>query len=679
MPSGRLLLILSLVFWHAGLVAGHANDRPQLKPKLELSGFPDWVTSVAISPDGALLAAGSYDVVRLVPLSGGPPVAELPTRCGFAQALQFTPDRTRLLVGGYQQVQIWDVSTRQRVATLKGHKGYVRALALSPDGTQLATASEDATARIWNLSDHQTAHTLGPFELPVLGISWSPDGAWLATAAGDESRLTKPGVVQLWNARTGELAKVLPAPEKAATAVAFSPDGTRLLATGVDEHVNVYDVAAGTALGFFGGHSRPTNCVLFAGRNDIAISGSGGRFKGLNEIKVFQIADGEELGTIEHQAGKITALALAHDGRTLASASYDKTVAVWDLSPFLPTATSAPAAATTTLAAAPETQTPEQKLMRIGIIGLDTSHAVAFTKVLNAENPQPAVSGCRVVAAYPQGSPDIKSSVDRVPEYTAQVEKLGVEIVPTIDALLEKVDFVLLETNDGRPHLEQVLPVLKARKPVFVDKPIAASLEDAIAIIEAARFYQTPVFSASSLRFLGQAAEVRRGDFGPVLGCDAYSPCALEATHPDLYWYGIHGVEALFTVMGPGIESVSRASTTDFELVTGVWEGGRIGTFRGLRAGARGYGGTAFCDKKTITLGPYPGYQPLVESIVHFFRTGEAPVTSEETLAIYAFMSAADASRDQGGAAVPVAPLVKAAREAAHKKLATLIPDYKAE
>src|SRR5262249_8648356 len=158
---------------------------------------------------------------------------------------------------------------------------------------------------------------------------------------------------------------------------------------------------------------------------------------------------------------------------------------------------------------------------------LDTSHAVAFTQILNDPKASEDVAGCRVVAAYPKGSSDIKSSTDRVPEYTEKVIDLGVEIVKSIDDLVQKVDVVLLETNDGRPHLEQVMPVLKSGKPVFIDKPIAGSLTDAVAIFEATRQHKTPVFSSSSLRYVSSAQSIRGGKIGEVKGCDAYSPCPL--------------------------------------------------------------------------------------------------------------------------------------------------------
>ncbi len=308
------------------------------------------------------------------------------------------------------------------------------------------------------------------------------------------------------------------------------------------------------------------------------------------------------------------------------------------------------------------------KELRAGIIGLDTSHATAFTQMLNDPKAAADIAGCRVVAAYPKGSPDIESSTSRVPGYTKQVQQLDVEIVDSIDALLTKVDVVFLETNDGRPHLEQVLPVLKAKKPVFVDKPIAGSLADAVAIFDAAKAHGTPLFSSSSLRYSEGAQAIRGGKVGDVLGCDAYSPCSLEATHPDFFWYGIHGVETLFTCMGTGCESVTRVATPGIDVAVGTWRGGRVGTFRGIRQGQSGYGGTAFGSKGIVQIGPYGGYRPLLVEIVKFFRTGVAPVSPEETLEIYAFMEAADESKRKGGVPITIESVLAKARERARSK-----------
>lgn len=318
--------------------------------------------------------------------------------------------------------------------------------------------------------------------------------------------------------------------------------------------------------------------------------------------------------------------------------------------------------ATAAVAAA---QQPDGKLLRAGIIGLDTSHVIAFTRLLNAAKPKPELAGVRVVAAFPGGSPDIASSRDRVAGYTKQLrEEFGVEIVDSIESLLTKVDVVLLESVDGRPHLAQFLPVAKAGKPVFIDKPVAGSLADAVAIYDLAKKHSVPVFSSSSLRFSPGILGMRNhAKLGPVVGCDTYGPCALEEHHPDLFWYGIHGVEMLFTIMGTGCESVSRVQTKGTEFVTGVWQGGRIGTFRGIREGKAGYGATVFGRDGTAPAGSYAGYEPLVVEICKFFRTGIPPVRAEETLEIFAFMEAADESKRRGGSPVRVADILAKARE----------------
>jgi predicted dehydrogenase len=305
---------------------------------------------------------------------------------------------------------------------------------------------------------------------------------------------------------------------------------------------------------------------------------------------------------------------------------------------------------------------------RIGIIGLDTSHSIAFTKALNAPDAKPEFAGFRIVAAYPKGSSDIKSSYERIPGYIEEVKKYDVEITNSIEELIQKVDFVLLETNDGKIHLEQALPVFKAGKRMFIDKPIAASLEHAIAIFDASTHYKVPVFSSSSLRYMPGIKDVAEGKIGKVTGADTFSPCSLEPSHPDLFWYGIHGVEALIAVMGTGCKTVTRVSTVDTDVVAGIWNDGRIGTFRGTRSGQHGYGGTAFGEKGSMSLGTYAGYDPLLIKILEFFKTGIEPVNREETIEIFAFMQAADVSKKKGGIPVDIGSV----RADAEKKAAKI-------
>jgi hypothetical protein len=295
---------------------------------------------------------------------------------------------------------------------------------------------------------------------------------------------------------------------------------------------------------------------------------------------------------------------------------------------------------------------------RVGIIGLDTSHSIAFTKVLNGHHRSGEYLGFHVVAAYPYGSRNIPSSRDRIPGYTEEIQKMGVSIVGSIAELLEQVDVVLLETNDGKLHLEQALEVFKSGKRMFIDKPITASYADAVKIFQASDEYGVPVFSASSLRYVKGIEAI---DKSKVVGAHTFSPAEIEPSHPDLFWYGIHGVETLYTVMGTGCESVVRVSTEETDVVVGTWKDGRIGTFRGTRSGVHDYGGTVFTTEKNVVLGPYSGYEPLLLEIVKYFETGIVPVQPEETLEILAFMEAADESKRLDGKRIYLEEILKMA------------------
>src|SRR6185369_2575370 len=295
--------------------------------------------------------------------------------------------------------------------------------------------------------------------------------------------------------------------------------------------------------------------------------------------------------------------------------------------------------------------------LRIGIIGCDTSHVIEFTEILNNPAAKAHVEGGKVVAAFKGGSKDISSSASRVEGYTKTLqEKYKVTIYDTIEELCRNVDAVLLESVDGRPHLEQVKPVLKAGKPVFIDKPMAGSLRDAATIFRLAAEAKVPVFSSSSLRFAMDTQAVRGGSIGKLSSVEIYGPCELESHHPDLFWYGVHGVEGVFTLMGTGCATVQRGSTPDGKIeVVGTWSDGRKGVFRENK----GFRGLARGEKGEAAVGSFDGYAPLVTEIIKFFRTGVAPVKPEETLEIFAFMEAADESKAQNGAAIKISEVLK--------------------
>ena len=290
--------------------------------------------------------------------------------------------------------------------------------------------------------------------------------------------------------------------------------------------------------------------------------------------------------------------------------------------------------------------------VRVGIIGTDTSHVPAFTKLLNAEGPD-RIPGARVVAAYKGGSPDLEESARRVEQYAGEIQtKYGVEIVPSIDALLGKVDAVLLSSVDGRVHLAQARPVIAAHKPLFIDKPLAATLEDAREIARLAREAGTPWFSSSSLRF-GAIGSAPAAHAPGITGVSTWGPGPFEPHHYlELAWYAIHPIELLYTLMGPGCVEVTRTAGENEDVIVGRWKDGRLGTVRAIRPYSD-YGAVVMRGREVAVLHPTSAqaadYRPLVEEIVKFFATGHPPVPNEETLEIFAFMDAAQKSKEQHG------------------------------
>ena len=290
--------------------------------------------------------------------------------------------------------------------------------------------------------------------------------------------------------------------------------------------------------------------------------------------------------------------------------------------------------------------------LRLGIVGTDTSHVTAFAKILNDPNSPDYVPGGRIVAAYKGGSKDIEESSSRVDKYAQELRATWkIEFYTGIETLCKKVDAVLLTSVDGRVHLEQLKPILAAHKPVFIDKPLAATLADAREIARLAKTAGVPWFSASSLRYGELGATMK---FSDALGVTTWGPGPIEPHHPlELSWYAIHPIELLYTLMGTGCEQVALTSGKDEDVIVGRWKDGRIGTVRTLRPygtyGADVYRPKGVTQSKSKT---QEGYRPLLVEVIKFFETRQPPVPNEETLEIFAFMDAAQRSKAAGGAPI---------------------------
>jgi hypothetical protein len=303
--------------------------------------------------------------------------------------------------------------------------------------------------------------------------------------------------------------------------------------------------------------------------------------------------------------------------------------------------------------------------LRAGMIGLDTSHVPAFAKLFNNPKATGDISGIRIVAGYPGGT-DIPASRDRVKGFTEQLRGMGIEVFDSIPKLLEKVEVVLIESVDGRIHLQEATAVIKAGKPLFIDKPVAGSLADAIIIYEMAKKHNVPCFSSSSVRFAPGIQDLLKNEkLGTIAGAVTWGSCTYQEGTPDMFFYGIHGIEPLYALMGTGCETVTRIQTKDTDVVSGVWKDGRVGTYRGIRRNKADFGATAFGSKAIVQTGREGGYEELCQEIGRFFKTGKSPVSADETIEIFAFMEAADESKRQGGAPVSLKDVLAKARAAA--------------
>jgi hypothetical protein len=291
--------------------------------------------------------------------------------------------------------------------------------------------------------------------------------------------------------------------------------------------------------------------------------------------------------------------------------------------------------------------------LKLGIIGTDVSHVIHFSRILNKPGEPDHVAGARIVAAYKGGSPDIVSSHTRVDKYAEDLAGVyGVEIVPDIPTLCSKVDGVLLESGDGRIHLQQAKQVIAAGKPLFIDKPLASTLEDAREIAKLASAAGVQWFSSSGLRFNELGTKFKYPD---AIGVTVWGPGPTEEHHYlDLSWYAIHPIETLYTLMGTGCQEVVRITGGDknsgSDVIVGHWKDGRVGTVRTLRPSG-GYGVVVYRPKSIVQSSPDVAfsYAPLVQQIVNFFQTGKPAVPNDETLEIFAFMDAAQRSKEAGG------------------------------
>ncbi|HEX8520845.1 MAG TPA: Gfo/Idh/MocA family oxidoreductase [Tepidisphaeraceae bacterium] len=292
--------------------------------------------------------------------------------------------------------------------------------------------------------------------------------------------------------------------------------------------------------------------------------------------------------------------------------------------------------------------------LKIGMIGLDTSHAPAFAKCFNKSGHPEHIPGARITVGYPGGSKDFELSISRVEGFTKQLrDDFHVRIVDSPEAVAEQSDLVFIMSCDGRVHRDLFARTAKFKRPTFIDKPMATSVTGAEEIIRIARENNIPLMSCSSLRYAHTLTEaLAQNDQGAIVGCDVFGPMAIQPTQPGLFWYGVHCVEMVNRIMGRGCTEVKARTNADHDLISLQFQDGRIASIRGLRKGHHKFGCTIHREKEMQFVNASDVqrsyYSSMLQAIMQSLPEGKTDVPADDTLEIIRIIEAANASRESG-------------------------------
>ncbi|NLO06953.1 MAG: Gfo/Idh/MocA family oxidoreductase [candidate division WS1 bacterium] len=281
-------------------------------------------------------------------------------------------------------------------------------------------------------------------------------------------------------------------------------------------------------------------------------------------------------------------------------------------------------------------------MIQLGIVSLESTHVDAFCRIFNSDSSEPLRLEGAVISAF--------CSQDDDPSRVAQLQQQwGVEVVMSHPRdLLGMVDAVLLCARDGSLHLQQALPFLEEGMPVFVDKPLALSLDDAHDMLDLALENGAPLMSASGLRYCEEleAALAQLGD-GEIVHANLIGP-------GELFFYGIHLTDILNAVMGPGVQAVANLGEMEFDLISVSYADGRSASLQLLRDPAPRHQGQLFTSETSVRFEVRAGtfYRRMMQQFLAMIETGEPPIHCEDMLEAIVVLLAAQRSQQQGGRAV---------------------------
>jgi predicted dehydrogenase len=312
--------------------------------------------------------------------------------------------------------------------------------------------------------------------------------------------------------------------------------------------------------------------------------------------------------------------------------------------------------------------------MRLGIIGIDSSHTPVFTKAIAALNKE-GKTPCKVTHFWDPGTHEWQhpagpeQSAKDVAQWRSDTLAAGVTQVSSLDDLLKNVDGVLVLNINGHRHLELAIGPIARGMPTYIDKPLTCSLDQAKALLAMTRQYNARCYSASSLRFITEIPKLDKEKLGEIVAIDAFGNGEVLDMMPDLWHYGCHSIEMVDAIFkwsgqGAGVKRVSSIKTGDatsgYHLLDMEYRDGRIARIRLDRNGSWAFGATIHGKKgvQQFVVDFAPVYGQLVAGMVKFFEGMEAPVDLRDIVENVAVMEAGNRSIAHGGDWVEI-PVIK--------------------
>jgi WD40 repeat protein len=286
-----------------------------------LKGHTDFVSAVAVSPDGRFIVSGSWDrTVKVWDAQSGALLRSLKGHTDFVFAVAVSPDGRFIVSGSHDRtVKVWDAQSGALLRSLKGHTDFVSAVAVSPDGRFIVSGSGDETMKVWDAQSGALLRSLKGHANLVSAVAVSPDGRFIVSGSRDRT-------VKVWDAQSGALLRSLKGHTDFVSAVAVSSDGRFIVSGSRDRTVKVWDAQSGALLRSLGGHTGPVLAVAVSPDGRFIVSG--GSLNG--SVQVWDAQSGALLRSLKGHTDSVSAVAVSPDGRFIVSGSGDETMKVWD-------------------------------------------------------------------------------------------------------------------------------------------------------------------------------------------------------------------------------------------------------------------------------------------------------------------------------------------------------------